>query len=711
MSSLLISAYLISVGILLMTAAHAAILAPGSRRARMNWSFAATCLCFAGFQFCNALQYAAPDHDSALAAHRWVNLFSVLVLPPVALAAMALDPKPRSPRLLPWLVGFVLLVVGYNFFMPYGYRFYALDSDTLLTLPWGEKIRLIKGQANLVYRVTRLVSLIVMVYVLGVACSLTRMRDRLSSTIIWVWLVIMLVTLALSSMSDSGVISMPYLGGFGFVFLVGAFSLVVRKEMRVRELQEKRTARALAKEVVERRRADERADQILLHDALTGLPNRAGFILQLESMIGQGIPAGTKIAVLLFDIDRLGAVKGALGLSISDELLLQVSQRLRSRIRDSDVLARSRSDGFALIATQIKMEAGVSVFCDKLIGTLTEALEAGGHHFKLSACIGLAIFPDDATAAGELMSAAELALHDAKGAGVSQIRSFHLAMKEDFRQRIGLESALREALERQQFFLCYQPQVCASTGRTLGMEALIRWQHPELGQVSPLHFIPLAEASGLMNHIGAWVIATACAQLAEWRRAGHADLRMAVNLSATQLLDPALEGTLLGAIAGNGLQPADLELEITESALIQDPEQAVTRFSALRKQGLRLSIDDFGTGYSSLSYLRVLPVQAFKLDRSFVSGLGKDETSLEICASAIRLARNLSLEIVAEGVETAAQAEWLRALGCPIFQGYLFSRPLNAEAATRHLEQERTGAPAEADERFLPGLGPTPLLQ
>ncbi|NSL55905.1 putative bifunctional diguanylate cyclase/phosphodiesterase [Uliginosibacterium aquaticum] len=709
MSSPLISAYLISVGILLMAAAHAAILARGSGHARVNWSFAAICVGFAGFQFCNALQYSAPDHARALAAHLWVNFFSVLVIPPIALAAAALDPKKRSRQPFVWLMGFVLLVIGYNFFMPYGYRFYALDPDKLLTLPWGENIRMIQGQANLVYRATRLVSLIVMVYTLGVTFSLMRMKDRLSSTLIWIGLAIMLVTLALSSMSDSGVISVPYLGGFGFVFLAGSFSLVVRKEMRVRELQEKRIARALAKEVQGRRLADARADQILHHDALTGLPNRAGFILCLENMIAQHSPE-TKIAVLLFDIDRLGALKGTHGLATSDELLLQVSQRLRGRIRDSDVLARSRSDGFALIASQIKTASGVGVFCEKLRGTLTEAVAVEGQHFKLSASIGLAIYPDDATNAGELLSAAELALHEAKNAGVSQIRSFHPALKENFRQRIGLESALREALDRKQFFLCYQPQVSASTGRTLGMEALIRWQHPELGLVSPLHFIPLAEANGLIGHIGAWVIDTACAQLAAWRQAGHADLRMAVNLSATQLLDPYLEDTLLGAIAGHGLVPADLELEITESVLIQDPEQTVARFNALRQLGLRLSIDDFGTGYSSLSYLRVLPVQAFKLDRSFVEGLGKDETSLEICASAIRLAQNLNLDIIAEGVETQAQAEWLRALGCPIFQGYLFARPLVAEAATEHLAQERAGGPGAAGELLLPGFGPAPLL-
>ncbi|MET7014909.1 bifunctional diguanylate cyclase/phosphodiesterase, partial [Uliginosibacterium flavum] len=394
-------------------------------------------------------------------------------------------------------------------------------------------------------------------------------------------------------------------------------------------------------------------------------------------------------AVVLLDIDHLGAIKGTHGLATSDEILQRVSQRLRSRIRDSDVLARSRSDGFALIASHIKTDAGVDVFCEKLTGSLKEVFEIDGIHFKLTASIGMAMYPADAVTASDLLAAAELALQDAKNAGSSQIRVFHSSLQEDFRQRIGFESALREALGKQQFFLCYQPQVCATSGRTLSMEALIRWQHPEYGLVSPLDFIPLAETTGLITHIGAWVIYTACAQLATWRQAGHDSLRMAINLSATQLLDPYLEETILDALARTGLTPADIELEITESVLIQDPKHTVERFVALRNLGLRLSIDDFGTGYSSLSYLRVLPVQAFKLDRSFVDGMNKDKTSLEICRSAIRLAKNLKLDIVAEGVETEEQARLLRELGCPIFQGYLFARPLGADAAGQHLQGNR----------------------
>lgn len=690
MTTPLISAYLVSVGILLMAAAHAAILARSSRHARMNWSFAAISLGFACFQFFNALQYSAIDQASALEAHRWINFFSILVIPLVTFAAASLDAKKRPPLLLIGLAVLAGLAIGYNFLNPFGYRFYTLDMDQVLTLPWGEELRIIKGQPTLVYRLTRLASLCVMVYAMSVTFSLLRMKDRLSSIIIWTGLVIMFITTALASMSDSGVITMPYLGGFGFVFLAGAFSILIRKEMLVRELQGKRITRALAKEMQGRRQADERAEQILHHDALTGLPNRAGLFLMLEILLELNRRQGTKIAVVLLDIDHLGAIKGTHGLATSDEILLRVSQRLRSRIRDSDVLARKHSDGFALIASHIKTDAGIDVFCEKLVGSLKEVFEIDGIHFKLTASIGMAIYPDDAMTADDLLAAAELALQDAKNAGSSEIRAFHSSLQEDFRQRIGFESALREALAKQQFFLCYQPQVCATSGRTLSMEALIRWQHPEYGLVSPLDFIPLAETTGLITHIGTWVIYTACAQLAAWRQAGHDSLRMAINLSATQLLDPHLEETILGALARTGLTPVDIELEITESVLIQDPKHTVERFVALRNLGLRLSIDDFGTGYSSLSYLRVLPVQAFKLDRSFVDGMNKDKTSLEICRSAIRLAKNLKLDIVAEGVETEEQASLLREFGCPIFQGYLFARPLGAAAAGQYLLRDRS---------------------
>lgn len=685
MTSPLICAYLISVGILLMTAGHAAILAHGSGHLRHNVIFVLACLGFAGYQLCCALQYTAPDEASALAIHRWFNVCSIAVVPLMARAALSLDRRERSPRWFGWLLAYSVLLMADNFLSPYGYRFHALDPDQILTLPWGEQLRLVRGQPGLIYRATRFISLIVLVYALSVALSRVRPQDRVSGLVIWTGLGTMMLTLLLASMSDSGVIAVPYLGGFGFVVLSTAYSLVVRREMIVHERIERRFSRALAKESLNRRRADALTEQMLHQDLLTGLPNRNAFLASLERLTVQSRETGSRLVLVLLDIDHLGAVKGTHGLAVSDALLLQTSRRLRSRIRDNDLLARSPGDGFSLAGSLIRTESGIEAFCEKVSQSLADVMQTGELQFRLKASLGVAVFPDDADSAAELLAAAELALHDAQHAGTGQRRRYQPAMRENERQRIGMESGLREALEKNEFFLCYQPQVSAHNGRIVGMEALIRWQHPVSGLIPPGYFIPLAESSGMIARIGAWVIDEACRQLAAWRREGHAQLYVAINISAVQLATPDLEEVLLQAVARHGLQAGELELEITESVLIEDPERVVARFQRLRDLGFRLSIDDFGSGYSSLSYLRVLPVQAFKLDRSFVDGLCSDETSFEICASTISLARRLKLDVVAEGVETEAQASRLRELGCPVFQGYLYSEPLNAEAASAYL--------------------------
>ncbi len=300
-----------------------------------------------------------------------------------------------------------------------------------------------------------------------------------------------------------------------------------------------------------------------------------------------------------------------------------------------------------------------------------------------------------------MMAAVELALHSAKISGPGSMKAYRPAMKANLQEGINFESALKEALQKKQFFLCYQPQVVASDGRAACMEALIRWQHPTYGLVMPDRFIPLAESMGLIATIGAWVIDTACDQLARWHAMGYTELRVAVNLSAQQLLVSNLEQIVAHAIERTGIRGSDLELEITESVLMQDPKRSIERLGVLRKRGIRLSIDDFGTGYSSLSYLRVLPVDAFKLDRSFVRDICNGGKDLEICAAAIGLAKSLGLEIVAEGVETEAQEQQLRTLGCHLLQGYYFAEPLTVDAANGFL----TSA-------FKKGLhqGPTPLF-
>jgi EAL domain-containing protein (putative c-di-GMP-specific phosphodiesterase class I) len=318
----------------------------------------------------------------------------------------------------------------------------------------------------------------------------------------------------------------------------------------------------------------------------------------------------------------------------------------------------------------------------KINALFDEAFHVQDKEFRLRCVTGLAVFPDDGETGESLLASAELALHEAKLRGGANLQSFYPGLRDQLRDQLELETELRAALGRGQFQLHYQPQIRASDGRTVGVEALIRWNHPTLGNVPPDRFIPLAESTGIITVVGSWVLQTACQQLAIWRAAGHTDLRMAVNLSARQLDQNDLQQLVTGLLDRFQLPPALLELEVTESALIQNPERAIARLESLRALGIRLMLDDFGTGYSSLNYLRVLPVDGFKLDRSFIQGIASNARDMAICATAIQLAHVLNLEVVAEGVETREQAEILAAESCTYFQGYWFSKPLSPEAAS-----------------------------
>ncbi len=695
----LLTAYLISVGIMLMTAAHAFLLTYRSRSTPVNYVFITICLCLALFQFANAMQYYAPDQSSAILAHKWGNVCWLGMLLLIALAIESYEPDRKLPRISPWIGVAVSLGIFFNFRMPYGFRFSSIQPDHLSVMPWGEQLRLIQGQSSLLNHAMGLATLCLAIY-----CCLALKRIRLtgvpmSSRILWFSIVVMAASRISTMLTDAGVLSVPYFGGFAFVVLSAVFSTLVRRQMLNRELQEKRAVRALANE---RRRNGFPATGASNRDPLTRLPDRHSFVARLEGLIAMNELDGTRLAVFLFDIDRLSAIKATHSVEAGNAVLRSCGRRLLARIRESDLLARTHGDGFALAAGHIRTDSAPGVLQAKLASAFDEQIDAIGTPLRISASCGIAIFPEHGRTAEALLAAAELALQEARSAGAGQTRSFSPAMREDLRERIRFENELRNALELNQFFLCYQPQICASTGRTMAMEALIRWQHPEYGLVGPAEFIPLAESAGLINRIGAWVIETACAQLARWRAAGHVHLRMAVNLSARQLPEPGLAERIGEVLSRHELTPADLELEITESVLMQDSERSTNRLIALRNLGLRLSIDDFGTGYSSLSYLRLLPVQAFKLDRSFVETMERSETSLEICDSAIRLAKNLGLEIVAEGVETETQARLLREMGCPLLQGYLFSRPLTVEAADRFLDNRPIPPPAGVSGRYPP---------
>ncbi|NRR32634.1 EAL domain-containing protein [Oxalobacteraceae bacterium] len=415
------------------------------------------------------------------------------------------------------------------------------------------------------------------------------------------------------------------------------------------------------------------------HDALTGLPNR----VLLEDRLRQAMPHAARkedaIWIVSLDLDRFKFVNGRLGHKGGDRLLQAVAQRLQDSVRAIDTVVRVGGDEFAML---LLSDSGAgsprSDEVQRLLDQLAAPFYIDEQELFLTCSAGVAVFPADGSEPELLIERADIALHRAKEMGRNNYQFYTPAMNEQLGERVRIESALRSALEREEFVLHYQPQVDLASGRIVGMEALIRWQHPELGMVAPVRFIGLAEENGLILPIGAWVLRTACTQLLAWQREGRAELRMAVNVSARQLAEPDFVQTVARVLADTGLAPHCLELELTESLLMKDIEHAIHMMHELKRLGVMLAIDDFGTGYSSLAHLKRFKVDVLKIDQTFVRDLTEDPDDAAIVATIIALAANLNLDVISEGVETSEQLAFLRRHGCQQMQGYYFSRPLDA---------------------------------
>jgi diguanylate cyclase (GGDEF)-like protein len=437
--------------------------------------------------------------------------------------------------------------------------------------------------------------------------------------------------------------------------------------------------------------------RLALLDLLTGLPNRTLLHDRLDQELARARREGGMVAVLLLDLDRFKDVNDTLGHPVGDQLLCAVAQRITTAVRASDTLARLGGDEFALVQPQTRQPAEVTALADKILATLAGPFHLGGQEIHTSTSIGIALFPQDGQDPDTLLQHAELALYRAKALGRDQVRFFEPAMDEAAQARRRLERELRDGLERGEFVLHYQPQLELASGCFAGAEALVRWNHPERGLVLPGAFIPAAEANGLIRPLGAWVLREACRQARAWRERGW-DLSVAVNLSPAQLRHSQFLPTIGDALEEAGLEPARLELEITEGVLMENFEQKGDSFlRGLTADGVRLALDDFGIGYSSLAYLRHLPVRTIKIDRSFVRDLGQDPDALALVRAIVTLGHSLRKRVVAEGVENAIQLALLRELGCDEAQGFYIARPMDAE----HLE----GLLATGDSRFQPCAG------
>jgi diguanylate cyclase (GGDEF)-like protein len=429
----------------------------------------------------------------------------------------------------------------------------------------------------------------------------------------------------------------------------------------------------------QRKRAEEWVGHFAYHDDLTSLPNRQMLNQRVDQALSRHRRAGSQLAILFMDLNRFKVINDSLGHEVGDVLLRQVADRLRTQSRDSDTVARVGGDKFAVLTENHENQADISACAQRLVDKMSAPYVLGKKDCHVTFSIGISVFPSDGNDPQALLKAADVAMYRAKAAGRNNYLYYSPSMNVHTVERLELEADLSHALERGEFLLHYQPKVDTMTGLITGTEALLRWQHPLRGLVSPMDFIPLAEETGLIVPIGEWVLATACARTKAWQDQGLTNLSVAVNLSARQFADPLLLPKLTRIIDASGLEASSLELEITESMVMSHEDSAVRVLEKLKSIGVQIAIDDFGTGYSSLGYLKRFPIDTLKVDRSFIRDIPADTGDMNITRAIIAMAHSLKLKVVAEGVETADQLRFLRVQRCDTVQGYFLHRPL-AEA-------------------------------
>jgi len=442
-----------------------------------------------------------------------------------------------------------------------------------------------------------------------------------------------------------------------------------------------------ARDVTERKEAEAFINFQAYHDLLTRLPNRALFKDRLELAITHARRGNQKLAVMFLDLDRFKVINDTLGHAMGDRLLQAVTQRLESCLRKGDTLSRFGGDEFTLLLPSVHSNEDASRIARKLIKTLKAPFLLGEHEVFVGVSIGISIYPDAGDSMDQLIQNADIAMYHVKARGKDSYCFFSESMSIDSANRLNLERDLRLALERGELRVFYQPQVCASTSRIVGLEALVRWQHPERGLLYPRDFLALAEETKLISQLSEQVLDQACRDVGQWIRSGHSDLRLAVNLSPVEVEHPRFVETLMDRVKANQFPPGNLEIEITENVIMTDLEQISQKLRELADLGVRIAIDDFGTGYSSLNYLHRLPIHTLKVDQSFVKTIRGGVDDACIVNAIVAMAHGLKLQIIAEGVETSSQLEYLRSLGCHQVQGFFYGPAQPATDISKLLAQ------------------------
>ena len=666
---ILIAVLYISAGIAFTGAVQGiAMIATIDPRSRPFWLYTALSVIVVFLQIEVAQYHTAASLAAAVTAQKWMNA-AALVFLPLLFAFIAF--YTGQFRIKPWLTTLSIACAGLiaaNFLMPFGIRFDHASSIPI-DFPWGERLQILRGSASGVSSIVYFLFFGVLLWGLFQAATLIRRGDLLTGAFIGTSLLAVIIGAMATRLEDLGVFRFIYTGGFSFLVFVIFMEIMVSSDLH---------------------KASRQIKQLAFNDPLTGLPNRSALLSLLHDALEQARPVKNRVAVLIINMNHFDIINDPLGHDIGDALLLQVSQRLQQQVRESDSVARLGGDEFAVVANELSFTYGAGMLAEKIQHAMHVSFDVGGNTLNIATRIGIAVFPDDGDSSTSLLMDADLAVRHAKLKGHDQVEFFRPEMQTAIRERQRLGNDMRTALAERQFELYYQPQISASNGKVDCVEALIRWNHPRDGLVSPQKFIPIAEETQMIISIGAWVIEEACRNLGLWRRDGIRGVRVAINLSVQQLLQPDLHELVATMLSRHGLKGDDLEFEITESAIMEDQDRSIVQLKRLRALGTKISIDDFGTGYSSLSYLKLLPIDALKIDRSFVTDIAENSSDAMICSIAITLARSLGLISVAEGVETETQAAMLRNMGYDLLQGYLHAKPLPATAAENYI-RERNG--------------------
>ena len=465
------------------------------------------------------------------------------------------------------------------------------------------------------------------------------------------------------------------------ILLMSIMTMVLRRQVSRRTFE-------LQQEVDERREAQAQLDKLAYFDSLTQLPNRLSFLESLKVAISSARRRKNRMAILFIDVDRFKTVNDSLGHDAGDQLIVNIASRLKACIRDIDVISRFGGDEFVAMLQDVRELSDITRITRRMLASLDEPVKISATEIYSSICIGIALYPEDDSQGDQLLKYADAAMYHAKAQGGNNYKFYNEELTQRVQNRLSMETRLRQALQRDEFVLYYQPVFNLQTQRIVGVEALIRWRDPEHGLVPPDEFIPLAEETGIIVSMGEWIIDQACAQLKAWQTQGIADLQLAINVSSRQFENDSLFTTVFNTIEKYGIKASQLELEITERMFLDITEKVRKVMDKLTADGVQLSIDDFGTGYSSLSYLKQLPIATLKIDRSFISDIPEDRDDMQIASTIVSMAHGLGLDVVAEGIETHEQLSYLQSLGCDRAQGYFLAKPQPADEVLARIFHE-----------------------